>query len=198
MSWRIEVAEKEGFYDAIGRSVKHDIRDLRINCRIKEVKTVQVYLLDGRIDEYSVKKICENLLIDPITQKYSYRGNVLDERPFKVVEVAYNAGVMDPVEDSASKAIGDLGISGVDTVKTAKKYLIKGNLSYSQIHSIAEKILYNKVIQHAVKGKSEIPPEPPPYHFTLKHIDILGANDRKLKKCLRMASYSCRWTRCAL
>ncbi|MCX5678109.1 MAG: phosphoribosylformylglycinamidine synthase subunit PurL [Candidatus Omnitrophica bacterium] len=182
MSWRIEVAEKDGFYDAVGESVKHDIRDLRINCKVKEVKTVQVYLLDGTIDEYSVKKICENLLIDPITQKYSYRGNVLDERSFKAVEVAYNAGVMDPVEESARKAIRDLGVSGVSAVKTAKKYLIKGNLSYSQIHSIAEKILYNKVIQHAVKGSSEIPLEPPPYRFALKHIYILGANDQKLKK----------------
>lgn len=180
MIWRVEVTEKEGFYDAVAASVKHDIRDLGYAGKIKDVKTVQVYLLDGDFNEYTIKKICENLFIDPVTQEYNSKGNVLDEKGWKVVEVAYNPGVMDPVEESAKKAINDLGIRGVRAVKTAKKYLIKGSLSYAQIHSIAEKILYNKVIQHAVKGKSTIPPEPPPYHFTLRHIDILKADDKKL------------------
>lgn len=182
MAWRIEVAEKDGFYDAVGASVRRDIRDLTGGIAVKEVKTVQVYLLDGDVDEYGIKKICENLLIDPITQKYNYRGPVLDERRYKVVEVAYNSGVMDPVETSAKKAIEDLGVLGIRTVKTAKKYCINGDLSYAEIHRIAGKLLYNKVIQHAVKGKSTIPPEGPPYNFTLKHIDMLRANDRKLMK----------------
>ena len=182
MIWRVEVVEKDGFYDALGANVKHDIDSLGFGGKIKEVRTVQVYLLDGDIDEYNIKKICENLLVDPITQKYNYRGSVLNEKLYKCVEVAYNAGVMDPVEESAKKAIKDLGVCGARALKTAKKYLIKGNISYSQIHQIAEKILYNKVIQHAVKGKSTIQPEGSPYHFTLKHIDILKASDVKLKK----------------
>ena len=81
MVWRVEVAEKEGFYDAAGRNVKHDIHNLGLGAKVKEVKVVQVFLLDGDIDEYSVKKICENLLIDPITQKYNHRASVLDEKP---------------------------------------------------------------------------------------------------------------------
>ncbi len=181
MIWRIEVAEKKGFYDAVGAMITHDIRELGLSKKIKEVKVVQVYLIEGELDDYSVKKICENLLIDPITQRYNYRGDVLDEKGCKVVEVAYNPGVMDPVEDSAKKAINDLGVSGLRTIKTAKKYLIKGGLSYAEIHSVAEKILYNKVIQHAVKGKSTILPEPAPYHFELRHVDLLSANDIKLK-----------------
>ncbi|MFH1190081.1 MAG: phosphoribosylformylglycinamidine synthase subunit PurL [Candidatus Omnitrophota bacterium] len=185
MIWRIEVAEKEGFYDAAGASVKRDIRDLGKGLAIREVKTVQVYLIDGEVDEYGIRKICENLLIDPVTQRYDHRGSVLDERPYKVVEVAYNAGVMDPVEESAKKAIADMGVPGVRSVKTAKKYCIKGNLTYTQIHKIAEKLLYNKVIQHAVRGKSTIPPEPPPYHFALKRVDILRAGDRRLEKLSR-------------
>lgn len=188
MVWRIEVSEKDGFYDALGQSVKHDIRDLGIGRalggRVKEVKAVQVYLLEGNINEHDVRKICEHLLVDPITQNYTCSGTAFNEKSYKVVEVAYNPGVMDPVEDSAKKAIGDLGIT-VKTIKTAKKYLIKGNLSYAQIHSIAEKILYNKVIQHIVKGASTIPAEGPPYRFELKHIELLRANDEKLKKISR-------------
>jgi phosphoribosylformylglycinamidine synthase len=182
MIWRIEVREKDGFYDALGASVKHDILDLGFGKKIKEVKTVQVYLLSGQLDRIDIKRISENLLIDPVTQDYSCDGSIHDEKDYKVVEVAYNPGVMDPVEESAIKAIKDLGISGIQTVRTAKKYLIKGSLTHKQINSIAEKIIYNKVIQHLVKGASTIPPEPPPYQFELNHINIIRADDKELMR----------------
>lgn len=181
MIWRVEVAEKKGYYDAVGASVKRDIHDLGLHGKVKDVKTVQVYLLEGDVPEHDVKRICENLLIDPVTQDHNYRGGVLDEKGCKVVEVAYNPGVMDPVEESAKKAIVDLGIRGVRTVKTAKKYLIRGSLSYGQIHTIADKVLYNKVIQHIVKGAATIAPEPPPYTFALRRVAIRTAGDDKLK-----------------
>jgi len=185
MFWRIEVREKEGFYDAVGEGVKKDIEDLGFAHRIKKVHTVQVYLLEGDATESDIRFICENLFIDPITQEYAYNGSIFDEKYFKVIEVAYNPGVMDPVEESAKKAIKDLGINDIETVKTAKKYLIKGSLSYADINSIAENILYNKVIQHIVKGRSETIPEVPPYQFKLNHADILNADDNQLKKISR-------------
>jgi phosphoribosylformylglycinamidine synthase II len=182
MFWRVEVVEKKGFFDAIGASVKKDISDLGLGKKVKEVKYVQVYLLDGELDESDIRNICENLLIDPVTQDYRYNGNVSDEKGYKAVEVAYNPGVMDPVEESALKAILDLGVEGIRTVRTAKKYLIKGSLSHNEIRSIAEKILYNKVIQHLVKGKSGIAPEPPPYSFQLNHFNIIKASDKELER----------------
>ncbi|MCX5665572.1 MAG: phosphoribosylformylglycinamidine synthase subunit PurS [Candidatus Omnitrophica bacterium] len=148
MLWRVEIREKDGFYDAVGESVKKDISDLGFKNRIKEVKFVYVYLIEAPVEESDIRRICEELLIDPVTQDYSYRGSVSDEEEYKVVEIAYNPGVMDPVEESGKKAIRDLGIEGVTQVKTAKKYLIKGNFSRKEILSISEKILFNKVIQH--------------------------------------------------
>lgn len=182
MLWRVEVREKNGFYDAAGESVKKDISELGFKNRIRQVRFVYVYLLEGDINESDIKKISEELLSDPVTQEYSYKGPACDEKGCRVIEAAYNPGVMDPVEDSAKKAIKDLGIKRVNAVKTAKKYLIKGKFSSSEIHSIAEKILYNKVIQHIVKGASTIYPEPPPYQFKLVHVDMLRANAANLKK----------------
>jgi phosphoribosylformylglycinamidine synthase len=182
MLWRIEIKDKEGFFDAIGASVKKDMGDLGLRNRVKEVKAVQVYLLDGDIREPEVKRISEELLIDPITQHYSYNGHVADEKGYEVIEVAYNAGVMDPVEESAKKAILDLGIDKVATVKTARRYLIKGTLSRREIAPIAEKVLYNKVIQHLIKGSSSIPAEQPPYRFELKRFEVLNATDDELKE----------------
>jgi len=180
MFWRVEVREREGFYDAVGGSVKKEIEDLGFKDKVSHVHFVQVYLLEGDIEESEIRLICDNLLIDPITQEYSYDAGVFDDAGYKVVEVAYNPGVMDPVEESAKKAIRDLGINGVKDLKTVKKYLIKGSLPYKDIHSISENILYNKVIQHLVTGRSKIPPEPPAYHFKLTHVDLINADDDRL------------------
>ena len=193
MFYRIEVGEKPGFFvppfpkkgrgfDAQGASVKKDIADLGFKGKVGEIKTIQVYLIEGAIEAFDVKNICEHLLIDPITQVYSYTGSVFNETGFKAVEIAYNPGVMDPVEESAKKAIKDLGLRSISALKTAKKYLIKTTLSEKEIRLIAEKILYNKVIQHLVIGQSKIAPEIPPYRFQLKHIDIREAGDEKLAK----------------
>ena len=165
MIWRVEVREKDKFFDAVGAAVKKDIQDIGFGRRVSEAKAIQVYLLEGELEERHIKKICEYLLIDPVTQRYSYGTDRSSEKGYKIVEVAYNPGVMDPVEESAKKAIMDLGITGIRSVRTAKKYLIKGSLSHREILSIAEKLLYNKVIQHIVKGPSTIPPEGPPYEF---------------------------------
>ncbi len=182
MLWRVEIREKDGFYDAVGESVKKDISDLGFKDKILDVKFVYVYLIEAESRESDIRRICEELLIDPVTQDYSYRESVSEEKEYKVVEIAYNPGVMDPVEDSAKKAIRDLGIEGVSALKTAKKYLIKGRFSKKELLSISEKILFNKVIQHAVKGRSSIYPEPPAYQFKLVHVDILKAGDKKLKE----------------
>ncbi len=182
MLYRVEVKEKDGFYDAVGESVKKDISDVGLKNRVKKVRFVYVYLVEGDINEADIKKISEELLIDPVTQEYSFKGSVCDEKEFSVVEVAYNPGVMDPVEESAKKAIQDIGIKGVKEVRTAKKYLIKGSFSAKEIQSIAEKVLYNRVIQHTVTKLSSIYPEPPPYQFKLIHVDILKADEKRLKE----------------
>ena len=51
MTYRIEVREKKGFYDALGESVKKDIFDLGYKGKVREVKTVQVYLIEGGLEE---------------------------------------------------------------------------------------------------------------------------------------------------
>ena len=182
MFWRVEVKEKEGFFDAVGHSVKKDILELGFAKKIKDVKFVQVYLLEGDLKEADIRSICDNLLIDPITQEYYYNKNNSSEKGYRAVEIAYNAGVMDPVEDSAKKAILDLGIKRLRAIKTAKRYLLKGKLSDKELYYIAENILYNKVIQHVVIGESSIPPEGASYQFKLKTIDMLYAGDNRLKE----------------
>ncbi len=187
MFWKIEVRDKPGVFDAIGEGIKKDILDLGIST-VKEVKFIQVYLIEGSVFEDSIRRICEELLADRVTQDYaivfSTRQPPADSGEF-IVEVAHNPGVMDPVEESALKAIRDMGINTVASIKTAKKYLIKGKITEAQLKTISEKLLYNKLIQHLVgasdsaHAQSAVRPEAQ-QAFKLVTVPLLKAGDKKL------------------
>lgn len=186
MYFRIEVKDKEGIFDAVGEGIKRDILDLGITaCR--KVRFIQVYIISAGISQDQVKIICEELLTDKITQDYFINP---PEHRFSVthgefiIEVAYNPGVMDPVEESVLKGIKDLGIEAAISVKTAKRYLIEGALSNKHIKVISEKLLYNKLIQHVVKEADykSLFKEQPSYNFRLVKVDLLGASDKQLQK----------------
>jgi len=182
MQYKIEVVDKPGIFDAIGQGVKKDILDLGINS-VKEVKFIQVYILEGNLTEKQAITICQELLTDKVSQEYK----ILPDRPVRasaqrVVEVAYNPGVMDPVEASVLKGIQDLGILGAESVKTAKKYIFYGSLSSAQLKTISEKLLYNKLIQHIVDlniPQGDIKRQPG-YYFNLVTVDLLNATDAGL------------------
>jgi len=180
MSWKIEIKDKPGIFDAIGQGVKKDILDLGIKT-VKEVSFVQVYWLEGRISQDGVHTICNQLLCDRISQEYVI--NPSPEQSCLVVEVAHNPGVMDPVEDSTLKGIKDLGIDGVASVRTAKKYLLTGDITPAQLKTISEKLLYNKLIQHVVKPQDksgDAPSQTHTYQFKLVNVPLIKASDRQL------------------
>ncbi|MCK9603097.1 MAG: phosphoribosylformylglycinamidine synthase subunit PurL [Candidatus Omnitrophica bacterium] len=184
MFYKIEIKDKPGIFDAVGEGVKKDIFDLGIKS-VRRVSFIQVYTLKGDVGAEEIKKICEELLTDRVSQEYSINPSETPEASSNtfVIEVAHNPGVMDPVEGSALKGIGDLGIEEVESIKTAKKYLIRGSLSPVQLKAISEKLLYNKLIQHIVDPLDESSAEnEPDRRFNLITVDLLGATDVKLKK----------------
>ncbi|MFQ5997533.1 MAG: phosphoribosylformylglycinamidine synthase subunit PurL, partial [Dehalococcoidales bacterium] len=103
-------------------------------------------------------------------------------RQVHTIEVAYNAGVTDPVEDSVLKAIRDLGITGVSAVKTSKRYLIEGQLADHQLEVICSRLLVNPIIQHVVEQEQLGFPQNPQYRFKLEEIDILTADRAELSR----------------
>ena len=125
---------------------------------VSQVRVVSVYLLEGKISREEIKRIGDELLIDPIVEQYSFDLKLpLQSATHHVVEIAYNPGVMDPVEASTIKGIRDLGMTGITAVRTAKQYHIYGKLSAKQLESITSRVLMNKLIQHVVSDPSHVP-----------------------------------------
>ena len=184
MIWHIELRDKPGVFDAVGSGIEKDIRDLGISS-IEKVRFAQVYILEGDISQEKVRLISEQLLVDKVAQEYSLKPLTYNPQEYHTIEVAYNLGVMDPVEESALKGIRDLRIDGIKSIRTAKKYILKGRLTDTQLKTISEKLLYNKLIQHIAEphvrrrtsGAVDIG-----YQFNLITVDLLKASDGKLKK----------------
>jgi phosphoribosylformylglycinamidine synthase II len=181
---RIEVRDKKGIYDAVAEGLTRDIKDLGIK-DVREVEFIQVYTLRGKFTKKDLKYIAEEILTDKVSQECSYTKPFgLSRSGGKIVEIAYNPGVMDPVEESVVKACHDAGFGGIESAATSKKYILTGTVSKAQARHIAEKLLYNKMIQHIVSGRED-EKDLKPYIFERVEIDILGASDQALKAISR-------------
>lgn len=200
MIWRVEIKDKKGVFDASGEGVKKDIFDLGITS-VKKAEVTFVYLIEGDLQEIQIQTICEELLVDRITQDYAYYPQAYPPARkmgvnLKTVEIAYNPGVMDPVEESTLKGIRDLGITTAKTVRTAKKYLLYGRVADQELLTIIDKVLSNKLIQHVLTAGAA-PTAPPAAgqdvgaapadflssgseKFDLILVDLLEAGDKKL------------------
>ncbi len=179
---RVEVSVKPGLPDPRGEALKADIHDLGIGT-IQIVRVSDVYLLEGELSHKGLEIICRELLADPVVEQYS-----IGEKPLvapddaHAIEVAYNPGVMDPVEESVSKGVLDLGINTVESVKTAKRYYLWGELSASDIELISGKLLVNSVIQHVVTSQERVSLPPATYSFSREEVDLLSLDDNGLTR----------------
>jgi len=153
LQWKIEVTYKPDVFDAIGEGIKQDITDLGIT-GVERVRSSHLYWINGEITEAEIDKICHLLLADIITQEYSFE--YLDQNSSTeknkgendwFVEVTYKPGVTDAVGNSVVKGIQDIGIVGVESVKTGLEYIITGRLEQEQLERICKQLLANEVIQ---------------------------------------------------
>jgi len=69
METRIEVFTKEHFPDSIGNEIASEVVHIGITS-VDEIRMVQVYLVEGDLSGEDMRRICDELLIDGLTQDY--------------------------------------------------------------------------------------------------------------------------------
>ena len=190
---RVEVYLKTHLPDARGQGLVRDIGDLGIST-VADVRVREIYWLDAELKPDELDMLCRRLLADAVTQEYHYDTEFKSQDKtgpgLYSVEVAYNAGVTDPVEDSVKKAVLDLGIDGIRAVKTARRYLIRGELNKNELETICHRLLVNPIIQHVVEHEVVAFPKNPGYRFELKEIDLLGADKARFLKTARQFCFT--------
>ncbi len=196
MIWRVEIRNKAGIFDAQGHGIQKDTVDLGIQS-VHQVDVVEIYNLEGDrfFSEEDLVRICRELFVDSIAQDYAYfklDGLSRSDNPVcHPIEIAYNAGVMDPAEESILKGIRDLGIQSVQAVRRARLYLFYGPILPKDLDIITNKILSNKLIQHVVpdpwryKTLVGTPDTQIQQTFKALDIDLAHASDQQLKAISR-------------
>ena len=200
---RVEISLKSHLPDARGLGLVKGIHDLGIPT-VTNARVVDIYLLDTDLAADSIDMVSRNLLADPVTQQYELFTSATDikarhkkqgaftevSKQLHTIEVTYNAGVMDPVEGTVMKALKDLGVEEVKAVKTAKRYLIEGQLDKRQLDAIGDGLLVNPIIEHVVKPDEVWFPENPQYDFALQRVEILAADDARLLELRQQFGFS--------
>jgi phosphoribosylformylglycinamidine synthase len=189
---RIEVRLMSHLPDPAGKGLVKDMQDLGIHS-VNDARVVDVYWLESNLAQDKLELIAGSLLADKVTQDYWYGQNEATDdagNGYQIVEVAYNAGVTDPVKDSVMKAIKDLGIPNVRAVATAKKYLLKGVISPAELEVISARLLVNPIVQHVVTGDMTQFPDNPQYDFKPVKVPLVKASKNELEKARSQYGFS--------
>ncbi len=192
MIYRVEVRLKGHLPDARGLGLVRDIHDLGITT-VSDARVVDIYWLDGDFTADEVELICQRLLVDAVTQEYrcsTSHGEIKAESGYHAVEVAYNAGVTDPLEDTVIKAVADLGLEGLRAVKSARRYLLQGQLDERELETICTRLLVNPIIQHVVKVAKFEFAQNPQYSFRLEQVALLEADKARRREIGQQFGFS--------
>ncbi|MBW7992659.1 MAG: phosphoribosylformylglycinamidine synthase subunit PurL [Planctomycetes bacterium] len=180
--WRVEVFNRSGFSDVHGKSILEDIQELGISS-VQVVQSAKVFLIEADFDKNFAERVAHELLTDPVCEEY-YIGRSsapVGLAKATLIEVHLKSGVTDPVAESVMTAIADMGVKA-DHVRTARKYVLLGEIKQKQTDTIAQKILSNDCIEDCVIGNEAEPPSPhlKPYELQIIHWPICKLNDEQL------------------
>ena len=177
--WRYEIFSRRGFADVTGRDVLHDIGELGIDSVVR-VESSRVFLIDADYDEAFAQRVAAELLVDPVCEDYYIGRRGVPEAGGKksVIEVHLKSGVTDPVAESVTMGIADMGCKP-EMVRTARKYLLYGDVGEEELRTIARRVLANDCIEDVIFGLEAEPPSPhtPEYRLDLKTVELLGLDD---------------------
>lgn len=180
--WRFEIFNRAGFADVAGARVLEDIRELGIRS-VEAVQSAKVFLIEADFDKGFAERVVKELLSDTVCEEYyiGRSGKPAGLAKATLIEVHLKSGVTDPVAESVMTAIADMGVT-VNNVRTARKYVLLGDISTKQTDTIAKKILANDCIEDVIIGSEAEPPSPhlKPYELKIVHWPICKLNNEGL------------------
>jgi phosphoribosylformylglycinamidine (FGAM) synthase PurS component len=180
--WRVEVFNRSGFSDVHGKGVLEDIQELGIDS-VQAVQSAKVFLIEADFDKEFAQRLARELLADPVCEDYyiGRSGPPAGLAKATLIEVHLKSGVTDPVAESVMAAIADMGVKA-HNVRTARKYVLLGQITQKQTDTIAKKILANDCIEDCIIGNEAEPPSPhlKPYELQIVHWPIRDLDDDAL------------------
>ncbi|MEC8338520.1 MAG: AIR synthase-related protein, partial [Planctomycetota bacterium] len=184
MLWQVDIYPAPGQLDRSANEISTDAADLGFG--ELPVLTSRGYLLQGDLDATQIQTIIDQLLVDPVVEQAIFApvGDATLNQPPQTdlypLHVLLKPGVMDPVAQSALRAISDLGIE-VEAIQTLKKYWLP-DLESDTLNRLTGKILANDAIEQVVVGPLDFQQLHlgTPYTFELQTVPIRQLDAREL------------------
>ncbi len=166
-----------------GQAILAEIRELGIRS-VEDVVSAKVYLIEADFDEAFANRTAVELLSDPVCLDYFIGRSDVPVGPTaaSIIEVHLKSGVTDPVAQSVESALADMGAQNVAHVRTARKYILFGNVSREDQECIARRVLANDCIEEVIFGADAEPPSPhtQPYELKLVEVPLRDLDDEGL------------------
>ncbi|MEA3406476.1 MAG: phosphoribosylformylglycinamidine synthase subunit PurL [Chloroflexota bacterium] len=158
-----------------------DIAALNIR-GVQRVARADLYFLRGDIGEQEIKRLCDELLVDPVVQRARWG---LASEPVSTpegavrIEVGLLQGVTDTVAANLLSHAHLLGVTDLHDAASAQSYLLYGQLAEEEVEHIVERLLYNDVIQYFEIGQleSHLHVELPPTEARAERIPLTQIED---------------------
>lgn len=147
-TWRIFVELKPKFKDHHGEALKKEWRHAGFP-PIKSIRTGQAYEISGDLTQAQAERLALQLLTDPITQEthvHAEGRNGVDGSTRRA-KIWPKAGVADPVADTVTIGAKDLGVAGLERVRTGVVYAFLGKVAPQDVEKFCETYLMNPLVQ---------------------------------------------------
>jgi len=152
----------------------------------------RLFFIEGELTRAAADEIGTKLLADPVTELVVCHGQ---DEPVPgppcghvALEVHLRPGVMDPVAEST---LAELQAEGwrVTSARTARRYVLAGNLRPESVLDTVRRVLANDCIEEVVLGTAGVrpAPQPPAYAFTIRHVPLRSLDDSGLEELSRQA-----------
>jgi phosphoribosylformylglycinamidine synthase subunit PurSL len=148
MPHRIEIGFREGLRDALGEKIRRRIIE-HLHLAVDEVRTVEVYTIDGDLTREELQSAATGPLSDPVIQRSAVDRGLADRFDW-LIEVGFRPGVTDNVGKTAREALALLfgrQTESFPRVYTSRQYLLSGPLDRDDAERIASSLLANDLIE---------------------------------------------------
>ncbi|MDP3955356.1 MAG: phosphoribosylformylglycinamidine synthase subunit PurL [bacterium] len=148
--YEIRVGYKEK--DIRGEEVAYEVQRTIGIPGLEKVRTTRVYRLES-VTKEEAQKLADTLLAESLVQRYTINRPLITDTP-QLIEVAYNAGVMNPEAASIIKSARDLGID-LTAADSSTEYGFYGEVTRDQVEQVAKRLLVNKTVERIVAEKPD-------------------------------------------
>lgn len=156
---------------------------------IRSVKASRLFFVEGELAPDDGERIAAHLLVDPVIEAYGVlrcSDNVPLPASGLAFEVHLRPGVTDPVAETALAELRGEGFA-VESVRTARRYIIEGEPDAERIAAALRRVLANDCIEELVVGAAPVAPapRPPPTTFSRREVSIRRLDEAGLERLSR-------------